>query len=92
MEDTDPKENFKMNTVFKPKSENLCVIDSGCPKSVMSSLWNNIYQQTIRSIPKYIFKDVPETELFKFEPIKVYTIHRVYTSGIYYGVYLVVIY
>ena len=71
MEDTDPKENFEENTIFFSKSENLCVIDYGCPKSVMGSLWNNTYQQSIRSIPRfkdYIFKDVPETEMFKFGP------------------------
>ena len=45
----------------------------------MGSLWSNIHQQSIRSIPKfenYIFKDVLETKMFKFSPSTVYTSHK----------------
>ena len=41
------------NTVFVSEAEDIAVIDSGCPKSVMGSLWSRIHQQRIRNVPRF---------------------------------------
>ena len=75
LEDPDKTEGGVHN-IFMTQTENVCVIDSGCPKSVMSQMWANTYKASLMNTDKfqnYPFKEKKEHELFKFGPSNVYT-------------------
>ena len=75
MEDPDNQEG-EVKNIFITQSENVCVIDSGCPKSVTSQMWANTYKASLMNTEKfqdYHFKEKKEYELFKFSPSQVYT-------------------
>ena len=77
-EDPDYQEGG-VNNIFMTQSENVCVIDSGCPKSVMSQMWANTYKASLMNTEKfqdYHFKERKEYELFKFGLSLVYTSTR----------------
>ena len=66
----------EINNIFTKQSENVCVIDSGCPKSVMSQMWANTYEASLRNTKKfqnYPFKEKKEHKLLRFGPSRVYT-------------------
>ena len=75
MGDPDIQES-EINNIFMTQSENVCVIDSGCPKSVMSQMWANTYKASLRNTKKfkdYPFKEKKEDKLLRFGPSRVYT-------------------
>ena len=68
MEDPDNQEGG-VNNIFMTQLENVCVIDSGCPKSVMSQIWAKTYKASLMNAEKlqdHHFKEKKEYELFKF--------------------------
>ena len=52
MEDPDNQEEG-VNNIFMTQSENVCVIDSRCPKSVMSQIWANTYKASLMNTEKF---------------------------------------
>ena len=71
----DIKNNREENNVFSTNTENKCVVDSGCPKSVAGKLWVNLYKQSLMNIDEFKdfhFKEYDEREKFKFGPSQVY--------------------
>ena len=75
MGDPDIQES-ELNNIFMTQSENVCVIDSGCPKLVMSQMWANTYKASLRNTKKfqdYPFKEKKEDKLLRFGPSRVYT-------------------
>ena len=70
------KQESEINNIFMTQSENVCVIDSGCPKLVMSQMWANTYEASLRNTKKfqnYPFKEKKEHKLLRFGPSRVYT-------------------
>ena len=63
-----------VNNIFMTRLENICIIDSGCPKSVMSQMWADTYKASLMSNEKlqdFHFMEKREYELFKFGPSQV---------------------
>ena len=56
MENPD-KKGTKTNNIFTIQSENVCVIDSGCPKSVMTQMWAKTYKVSLMNTER--FQDYP---------------------------------
>ena len=52
MEDPDNQEGG-VNNIFMTELENVCIIDSGCPKSVMSQMWANTYKASLMNTEKF---------------------------------------
>ena len=76
LDQLDIRNNKDTNNVFLSKTENKCVIDSGCPKTVAGKLWVNLYKQSLMNMEEFKdfhFKEYEENENFKFGPSQVYT-------------------
>ena len=87
MKDPDNQEG-RVNNIFMTQVENVCIIDSGCPKSVMSQMWANTYKASLMNTEKfqdYNFKENKDYDLFKFGPSQVYTSMRSMTIPIILG-------
>ena len=68
-----------VNNIFMTQLENICIIDSGCPKSVMSQMWTDTYKASLMNNEKlqgFHFREKKEYKLFKFGPSQVYTSTR----------------
>ena len=68
-----------VNNIFMTKLENICIIDSGCPKSVMSQMWADTYKASLMNNEKlqdFHFREKREYKLFKFGPSQVYSSTR----------------
>ena len=88
LEKPDIKNNREQNNVFFTNTENKCVVDSGCPKSVAGKLWINIYKQSLMNMDEFKdfhFKEYDESENFKFGPSQVYTSHKAITLPVRIG-------
>jgi len=88
-EKPDIKNNRETNTVFFTNTENKCVVDSGCPKSVAGKLWVNLYKQSVMNMEEFKdfnFKEYEEKEDFKFGPSQVYTSYKAITLPVKIGI------
>lgn len=73
MGDPDIQES-EINNIFMTQSENVCVIDYGCPKSVMSQMWANTYKAEIIKVRYTFFTDCEDDELKR--KLHVMTAHK----------------
>ena len=88
LEKPDIRNDREQNNVFFTNTENKCVVDSGCPKSVAGKLWINIYKQSLMNMDEFKdfhFKEYDESENFKFGPSQVYTSHKAITLPVRIG-------
>ena len=59
--------------------KSICIIDSGCSKSVMSQMWADTYKASLMNIEKlqdFHFREKKEYKLFKLGPSQIYTSTR----------------